>query len=172
MEETQNAPPPTTVYLLHTADGGSARTYVGATYDPVRRLREHNSGGSRGARATHGRTWHAVIWVTGFATWSQCLSFESCWRRCGRHRTCRLPGRPPLARRVAALGRLLTMAPVSKWHASPRLIVRGLQPYACTALRATWPLAPDAPRARLEEADGADDGTDEAGGADEANDAE
>ena len=46
------------VYVLHSDDGGPARTYVGWTLDVARRLAQHNAG--TGARYTRGRRWTLV----------------------------------------------------------------------------------------------------------------
>ena len=46
------------VYMLACRDKDGARTYVGWTTDPDRRLAEHNAG--TGARSTRGRTWTLV----------------------------------------------------------------------------------------------------------------
>jgi putative endonuclease len=62
------------VYIL--CDGRS-RTYVGATVNLARRLRQHNREIMGGAKYT--RTWRNVYllaYVTGFTTWRQALSFE------------------------------------------------------------------------------------------------
>lgn len=46
------------VYVLHSADGGPARTYVGWTLDVERRVAQHNAG--KGARATRGGRWMLI----------------------------------------------------------------------------------------------------------------
>lgn len=63
------------VYLISTGN----RTYVGATTDPNRRLRQHNREIRGGARATkHGAgTWKFVAYVTGFANRSQAMRWEA-----------------------------------------------------------------------------------------------
>ncbi len=51
------------VYLLKSG----LRTYIGATTDPDRRLRQHNGDLVGGARATRtGRPWSRVLYITGF----------------------------------------------------------------------------------------------------------
>ena len=91
------------VYLLENAAG---RTYVGASVDVAKRLRQHNGALCGGAAQTRvGRPWTLHTTVAGFVTRQQALQFEFAWRRV--HRT-RRP-RPPytVAGRCAALRHLL-----------------------------------------------------------------
>ena len=67
------------VYML--SDEGSRRTYVGATVDLKRRIRQHNGELAGGARRTHGRAWAVCVAVTGFGEWKDALRFEYAWRR-------------------------------------------------------------------------------------------
>ena len=67
------------VYLLSTA--GGERTYVGATVDKDRRLRQHNGALVGGARATSRAgpdAWHRLLHVAGFPDARSALQFE--WR--------------------------------------------------------------------------------------------
>ena len=81
------------VYLL----SNGARTYIGASTDVARRVRQHNGELAGGARATsaHRRTepWRAVAWLTGFADKRAALRWE-------RIVKCRATG---LARRLNAM---------------------------------------------------------------------
>jgi putative endonuclease len=61
------------VYVLACADKDGARTYVGWTLDPDRRLAQHNGG--TGARSTRGRAW-AMIHVEKLASRSEAMSRE------------------------------------------------------------------------------------------------
>lgn len=81
-------------YLLISSQIGSQRTYIGATTDVDRRLRQHNGEITGGAKATRmNRPWCMVCFVSGFKTWSDALSFEYFWKRKHR-RICRgLPSR-------------------------------------------------------------------------------
>ena len=63
-------------YLLFSGN----RTYIGATTDPDRRLRQHNGELSGGARATKGRKWERALYVYGFPNWTACLQFEWAWK--------------------------------------------------------------------------------------------
>jgi len=89
------------VYLLLN-DAGT-RTYVGATVDPDRRLRQHNKEIVGGARATAGDHWRRVCLISGFPDERAALQLEWMWK----HLT-RKGGRgEPLQRRRAALAAML-----------------------------------------------------------------
>lgn len=88
------------VYLLKEEDGN--RTYVGATVDIYRRLRQHNGEISGGAKATSGKAWKRVCYVTGFPHERAALQFEWAWK----HRSKGKAGNA-LERRKAALQELL-----------------------------------------------------------------
>lgn len=90
------------VYLLLN-DAGT-RTYVGATVDPDRRLRQHNREIVGGARATAGDHWRRVCLISGFPDERAALQLEWMWK----HLT-RKGGRAgdPVERRRAALAAML-----------------------------------------------------------------
>jgi len=91
-------------YLLISACG--RRTYIGATVDLSRRLRQHNGAIVGGARATRGyRPWHVGAVCSGFATWAEALRFEWRWKRVGkkaRHYSRGVTGRLRRARELCA----------------------------------------------------------------------
>ncbi len=66
------------VYLLRSTT--DFRTYVGATVDVDRRLRQHNGQLSGGARATAGGQWTRVCHITGFPHERAALQFEWAWK--------------------------------------------------------------------------------------------
>jgi predicted GIY-YIG superfamily endonuclease len=68
-------------YFLRTCDGGSERTYIGATPDIDRRLKQHNRLLTGGAAATQGRRWERVCHVAGFPDQRAALQFEWRWKR-------------------------------------------------------------------------------------------
>jgi structure-specific endonuclease subunit SLX1 len=87
------------VYLLESSSGA---TYVGATVDPDRRLRQHNGELKGGARATamkcaKGETWKRVCMVGPFGK-IEALRFEWRWKFVSRKQTGR-----PLEKRWKAL---------------------------------------------------------------------
>lgn len=72
-------------YCLQTLDG--RKTYIGATVDPDRRLRQHNGQIKGGARATRANDWERVALIGGFPSWSDALKFEWRWKQIKRRRT-------------------------------------------------------------------------------------
>ena len=67
-------------YLL--VSSCSKRTYIGATVDLHRRLKQHNGIYKGGAQATKAhRPWKLALCVDGFETWNEALSFEWRWKR-------------------------------------------------------------------------------------------
>ena len=59
----------------------SARTYVGYSQEPARRLRQHNGELRGGAAPVAGRPWELVLVVSGFVSVHAALAFESAWQR-------------------------------------------------------------------------------------------
>jgi structure-specific endonuclease subunit SLX1 len=117
------------VYLLESTTGA---TYIGATIDLDRRLRQHNKeikGGAHatGSRVARGEIWNRVAYVAGFPDWQAALQFEWRWKNLSRTNTFRsIP--KPLNRRLAALNRLLSLAkstekavPFCQWPEPPRV---------------------------------------------------
>jgi structure-specific endonuclease subunit SLX1 len=115
------------VYLLVSSDNA---TYVGATVDLERRLRQHNKEIKGGAHATgvkveKGETWVRAAHVSGFPDWQATLQFEWRWKQLSR----KLPAKMfPLERRMKALKQLLALErPTSKaiayteWSSPPEV---------------------------------------------------
>ena len=120
------------VYLLESSCKRS--TYVGATVNLERRLRQHNkelSGGAHatGAKVARGETWRRACHVSGFPTWQAALQFE--WRF--KQMTRREPSssaQTPLERRKSALQKLLalkqsttTAVPFDMWPSGGPVVV-------------------------------------------------
>jgi len=116
------------VYLLVSSTSGN--TYVGATVDLERRLRQHNKEIKGGATATgtkvaKGESWSRATYVSGFPHWTAALQFEWRWKQLSR----KLPPKmKPLERRITALKQLLAMErPTSKavayteWEIPPQV---------------------------------------------------
>jgi len=89
-------------YMLASTDG--AKTYVGATTDPDRRLRQHNGEISGGAHATKGRKWNRQFLIGGFTCERLALKFEWRWK----YLTRQAPGLTFKERRAHALALLLS----------------------------------------------------------------
>ena len=117
------------VYLLLSSDNA---TYVGATVDIDRRLRQHNkeiSGGAfaTGAKVVKGETWIRVAHIEGFPDWSAALQFEWRWKQLSRKIKINMH---PLQRRITALKQLLQLErPTSKakayteWAEPPKVVL-------------------------------------------------
>ena len=96
------------VYLLVSESGA---TYIGATVDLDRRLRQHNKEIKGGAHATgskvnNGETWVRACHVKNFPDWSAALQFEWRWKQISRKLSRDLV---PLERRLMALKKLLEL---------------------------------------------------------------
>jgi structure-specific endonuclease subunit SLX1 len=116
------------VYLLESSDKA---TYVGATVDVDRRLRQHNKeikGGAHatGAKVDKGEVWNRVCYVKGFPDWTAALQFEWRWKQLSR----KLPASMiPVERRKKALEQLLSLErpttkalPYSEWTENPEVV--------------------------------------------------
>lgn len=122
------------VYLLQSSAG---QTYVGATVDLDRRLRQHNkeiSGGAHatGVQVTRGEVWQRACHVSGFPTWQSALQFEWRWKQLSRADK----STEPMQRRMNALKKLVSLdratskaIPYSEWPAPPQIH------YECILLR-------------------------------------
>ena len=119
------------VYLLLATPLRDA-TYVGATVDLDRRLRQHNKEIKGGAHATgskvaKGDTWIRAAHVAGFPDWQAALQFEWRWKQMTRKLS---PQLKPLERRIIALIQLLALErPTSKakayteWESPPIVLM-------------------------------------------------
>jgi structure-specific endonuclease subunit SLX1 len=117
------------VYLLLSSDNA---TYVGATVDLERRLRQHNKELKGGAHATgmkvqKGETWIRVAHVEGFPDWTSALQFEWRWKQLSRKLSLSMH---PLHRRMLALKQLLELDRstskaqlYSEWETPPEVIL-------------------------------------------------
>jgi predicted GIY-YIG superfamily endonuclease len=115
------------VYFLLCTDGS---TYIGATVDLERRLRQHNKEIKGGAHATGmkvalGKSWCRVCHVSGFPDWKSTLQFEWRWKQISRTLSKTLK---PIDRRLMALHRLLHLErpttkalSYSEWEQKPHV---------------------------------------------------
>jgi len=115
------------VYLLVSTNGN---TYVGATVDLNRRLRQHNKEIKGGAHATgikvaKGETWVRAAHVSGFPDWQATLQFEWRWKQLSRKYSLQIK---PLERRLNALKELLSLerstskaTPFKEWETPPEV---------------------------------------------------
>lgn len=66
-------------YLISSES--SHKTYIGATKNLDRRIRQHNGVIQGGAKSTQrDRPWHIVCYCEGFETWKEALQFEWHWK--------------------------------------------------------------------------------------------
>ena len=99
------------VYLISAKN--DTNTYVGATTDVDRRLSQHNSLKSGGAKRTTklskdgAHVWRLVCYAQGFPEWTAALQFEWRWKQLTRQ----LFGLAitPLEKRMMALEELLSL---------------------------------------------------------------
>ena len=113
------------VYLLHSTKNA---TYVGATINLEKRLRQHNKEIKGGARATsirveNGEKWERACYIEGFPDWQAALQFEWRWKQLSRKLS---PALFPLKRRMIALKELLALEsstskaiPYREWPSKP-----------------------------------------------------
>ena len=121
------------VYLLLSSDNA---TYVGATVDLDRRLRQHNKeikGGAfaTGSKVEKGETWIRACHVEGFPNWSAALQFEWRWKQITRKIAISIN---PLHRRIVALKQLLSLEQstskaikFSEWPEPPKIILEDME---------------------------------------------
>jgi predicted GIY-YIG superfamily endonuclease len=96
-------------YLLYTDEG---QTYIGATTDPYRRLRQHNKEIVGGARATgiqvnKGINWKIMCYISGIPEWRSALQIEWRWKQLCRTKFKSM--RNSIERRLHALYTLLSL---------------------------------------------------------------
>jgi predicted GIY-YIG superfamily endonuclease len=113
------------VYMLECTDGS---TYIGATVDLNRRLRQHNGEIKGGAKRTTSKvsshkTWNRVCYVSQFPDWSATLQFEWRWKQLSRKYPTNMN---PMERRMRALHELLSLVqstskaiPFAEWTCKP-----------------------------------------------------
>ena len=115
------------VYFL-ASDSGA--TYIGATVNLDRRLRQHNKEIKGGAHLTaikvdQGEKWTRMAHVSGFPDWQAALQFEWRWKQLSRKLS---PKLLPIERRFLALRTLLELPqstskakPYSEWSTPPEV---------------------------------------------------
>ena len=90
-------------YWVYLARCGNNTIYTGATTDLIRRVREHNSGSSKGKgakyTATHLPVSLAQAWEVG--SWSDALRLEHAIKKCLRPEKNQLIEQPKLIYRLA-----------------------------------------------------------------------
>jgi len=108
----------------------SGATYVGATIELERRLRQHNKVIKGGAHATgikvsQGETWTRAAHISGFPDWQAALQFEWRFKQLSRKLPIKMN---PLERRLRALKQLIGLPqstskaiPFNEWPSPPEV---------------------------------------------------
>ena len=105
------------VYFIESTQGS---TYIGATVNLERRIRQHNKEIKGGATATsnkvlNGEVWSYVCYVENFPTYNEALKFELRWKQISRILQKKNPKQKPREKRLEALKMLLELdKPTSK----------------------------------------------------------
>lgn len=119
------------VYFIQSTNGA---TYIGATVDLDKRIRQHNKEIKGGATATsmkvqNGEVWSYVCYVENFPTWNAALQFEWRWKQISRQIQRSKQYQKPIERRFEALTKLLALdKPTSKaelyseWPNAPNIV--------------------------------------------------
>ena len=119
------------VYFIQSTNGS---TYIGATVNLDKRIRQHNKIIKGGATATSakvnvGESWNYVCHVENFPTWNAALQFEWRWKQISRIIQKQNRTQKPIERRLDALNKLLSFdkptnnaLPYSEWDSPPKII--------------------------------------------------
>ena len=119
------------VYFIQSTYGS---TYIGATIDLDKRIRQHNKEIKGGATATsikvqQGEIWSYICYVENFPDWNEALKFEWRWKQISRQIQKLKPREKPIDRRLEALKQLLNLdRPTTKalyyseWDVPPNVI--------------------------------------------------
>jgi structure-specific endonuclease subunit SLX1 len=119
------------VYFIQSTNGS---TYIGATVDLDKRIRQHNKEIKGGATATsikvsQGEVWSYVCYVENFPTWNEALKFEWRWKQISRKIQKQNPNQKPIEKRLQALKELLSLdrstskaIPYSEWVNKPNIV--------------------------------------------------
>lgn len=99
------------VYFIQSTNGS---TYIGATVNLDKRIRQHNKEIKGGAVATSikvddGQVWSYVCYVENFPSWNEALKFEWRWKQISRQIQKSKPTQKPIERRIEALKTLVSL---------------------------------------------------------------
>lgn len=119
------------VYFIESTNGS---TYIGATINLDKRIRQHNKEIKGGAKATsnkvnNGEIWSYICYVENFPNFNEALKFEWRWKQLSRLIQKKNPKINPKEKRLDALKQLLALdRPTSKallfnqWDKPPNII--------------------------------------------------
>ena len=121
-------------YFVYFIEATNGNTYIGATVDLDKRIRQHNKEITGGATATSiqvnkGEVWSYVCYIKNCPTWNAALQCEWRWKKISRQIQMEKPYQNPKERRLEALKKLLSLdKPTSKaelyssWEHPPEVI--------------------------------------------------
>tara|TARA_Y100000591_G_scaffold333389_1_gene377007 strand:- start:32571 stop:32945 length:375 start_codon:yes stop_codon:yes gene_type:complete len=119
------------VYFIESTNGA---TYIGATVNLDKRIRQHNKELKGGATATsikvtQGEIWSYICYVENFPSWNEALKFEWRWKQLSRQIQKKQPNLKPKEKRLLALDQLLKLEkstskaiPYLEWVNQPNVI--------------------------------------------------
>lgn len=119
------------VYFIYSTNGS---TYIGATINIEKRIRQHNKIIKGGALATsikvnNGEIWKYYCYVENFPSWNEALKFEWRWKHLSRQIQKNDQNINPTEKRLKALEQLLKLErstskaiPYSEWLLQPNII--------------------------------------------------
>ena len=119
------------VYFIKSTNGS---TYIGATVDLDKRIRQHNKEIKGGATATsikvnQGEIWCYHCYVENFPSWNEALKFEWRWKQISRQLQKKNPSQKPIEKRLEALNILLSLEKstskaiaYSEWENKPNIV--------------------------------------------------
>lgn len=119
------------VYFIKSTNGS---TYIGATVNLDKRIRQHNKEIKGGATATsikvlQGEIWSYHCYVENFPSYNEALKFEWRWKQISRQLQKKNPTQKPIEKRLEALNILLALdkstskaIPYSEWILKPNVV--------------------------------------------------
>jgi len=119
------------VYFIQSTNGS---TYIGATVDLDKRIRQHNKEIKGGATATsnkviNGEYWSYVCYVENFPSYNEALKFEWRWKQISRKLQNNNSLLKPYDKRILALNMLLNLEkstskaiPYNMWDKKPNVV--------------------------------------------------
>jgi len=119
------------VYFIKSTNGS---TYIGATVNLDKRIRQHNKEIKGGATATsvkviQGEIWSYHCYVENFPSYNEALKFEWRWKQISRQLQKKNPALNPIEKRLEALKILLSLdkstskaIPFSEWELQPNIV--------------------------------------------------
>ena len=121
------------VYFIQSSNGS---TYIGATVNLDKRIRQHNKELKGGATATsqkvsQGEKWDYYCYVENFPTWNEALKFEWRWKHISRQIQKKNPRINPTEKRLEALNQLLQLEkstssaiPYNQFNIKPNVVYK------------------------------------------------